>query len=85
MITINTPNDLMIELLGGLDLDLLKTQKKSLAEIITDENFTLLTRLHLEGILNLLDAITDFMEDHPDDVGRMRVKRKDKLVKEGKI
>jgi hypothetical protein len=80
MITINTPNDLLIELLGGIDLEELKYQKKMLASMSGGTASPI-----IEGILNLLDVITDFMEDHPDDVGRMRVKRKDKLVKEGKI
>lgn len=85
MINIKTKGDLLIELLGGIDLKLLKRQKMSLIEVHAKLNGMEQEYDDLEGILNLLDVISDFMEDNPDEVGRFRVKRKTRLMEEGKI
>ena len=85
MITIKKPNDLLIEILGGTDLALLRHQKETLIEVGNDPATLPKVIDTIEGVLSLLDIIGDFMEDNPDEVGRFKVKRKDRLVEEGKI
>lgn len=52
--------------LGGIDLDMLRGQKLSLVKVL--DTLDGREEEDLEGILNLLDAIQDFMEDHPENV-----------------